>query len=259
MGTNDWIDQCRSHAPDARVRRRGLDAVAAGRLPPDGGQGTRRKSLGKPGRRRVDVLLRVFREYPFADTSRIVAGARGGGLRGLLRDQAWADARRLVLKWPNDIQFDDAKLAGILVETAFQSGTQGVTVVAGIGLNLRGGKRLALSLGRAVADWESVPKPGSVDPAAADIVAAIARAWVGAVGDYARAGYAVFQPRFDQLDALAGTHVEVIDQGRTIQGGIACGTDPEGRLMLSTPQGRFPVLVGDVSVRPQSGGGKRQS
>ena len=74
-----------------------------------------------------------------------------------------------------------------------------------------------------------------------------------------RAGYAVFQPRFDQLDALAGTHVEVIDQGRTIQGGIACGTDPEGRLMLSTPQGRFPVLVGDVSVRPQSGGGKRQS
>ena len=41
-------------------------------------------------------------------------------LRGLLRDQAWADARRLVLKWPNDIQFDDAKLAGILVETALQ-------------------------------------------------------------------------------------------------------------------------------------------
>ena len=177
-------------------------------------------------------------------------------LRGLLQGEARADAQRLVLKWPNDIQFNDAKLAGILVETAFQSGQQGVTVVAGIGLNLRGGQRLALSLGRAVADWESVPKPGSANPAAADVVAAIARAWVGAVGDYARAGYAVFQPRFDRLDALAGTRVEVIDQGRTVQGGIACGTDPEGRLLLSTPQGRFPVLVGDVSVRPQSGVGK---
>ena len=177
-------------------------------------------------------------------------------LRGLLQDQARADARRLVLKWPNDIQFDDAKLAGILVETAFQPKMQGVTVVAGIGLNLRGGKRLAHSLGRAVADWESVPKPGSVNPVAADMVAAIARAWVGAVGDYARAGYAVFQPRFDHLDALAGTSVEVIDQGRTVQGGIASGTDPEGRLILTTPQGRFPVLVGDVSVRPQSRVGK---
>ena len=177
-------------------------------------------------------------------------------LRGLLRDPASGGAQRLVLKWPNDIQFDDAKLAGILVETAFQSGTPGVTVVAGIGLNLRGAGRLARSLGRAVADWDSVPKPGPFNPSAADIVAAIARAWVGAVGDYAQAGYAVFQRRFDRLDALAGACVEVIDQGRTVQGGIACGTDPEGRLLLSTPQGRFPVLVGDVSVRPQSGVGK---
>lgn len=177
-------------------------------------------------------------------------------LRGVLQARAPARAQRLALKWPNDIQFDDAKLAGILVETAFQAGSHGVTIVAGIGLNLRGGQRLAQSLGRSVTDWTSVLGPAVTTLQPADIVAAIARAWVSAVHDYARAGYAVFQSRFDCLDVLADTWVEVIDQGRTIQGGVACGTDHEGRLMLSTPQGRFPVLVGDISVRPGSGHSK---
>ena len=177
-------------------------------------------------------------------------------LRGVLQARAPARAQRLALKWPNDIQFDDAKLAGILVETAFQAGSHGVTIVAGIGLNLRGGRRLAQSLGRSVTDWTSVLGPEATTLRPADIVAAIARAWVSAVHDYARAGYAVFQSRFDRLDVLADTWVEVIDQGRTIQGGVACGTDHEGRLMLATPQGRFPVLVGDISVRPGSGHSK---
>ncbi len=177
-------------------------------------------------------------------------------LRGVLQARAPARAQRLALKWPNDIQFDDAKLAGILVETAFQAGSHGVTIVAGIGLNLRGGQRLAQSLGRSVTDWTSVLGPAVTTLRPADIVAAIARAWVSAVHDYARAGYAVFQSRFDCLDVLADTWVEVIDQGRTIQGGVACGTDHEGRLMLATPQGRFPVLVGDISVRPGSGHSK---
>ncbi len=41
-----------------------------------------------------------------------------------------ADPSRLRLKWPNDVLYDGAKLAGILLER------QGDTVIAGIGVNL---------------------------------------------------------------------------------------------------------------------------
>lgn len=174
-------------------------------------------------------------------------------LRALLLKQAPQAVERLTLKWPNDLQWDDGKLAGILVETAFQAGSGSVTVVAGIGLNLRGAARLSRALGRHIADWEAVTNTSLAATTPADIVAAVAPAWAEAVQNYARSGYAVFRPRFDRLDALAGAAVDIIEQGRTVQGGVACGTDDEGRLMLATPQGRFPVLVGDVSVRAKAG------
>lgn len=43
---------------------------------------------------------------------------------------AWAPANRLMLKWPNDVLLDGAKLAGILVERA------GEAVILGFGVNL---------------------------------------------------------------------------------------------------------------------------
>ena len=268
FGVIEWVQETGSTNADLMRRARGADDGAP-RLWLEGAhlQTAGRGRVGRVWENRTgDALMfscAFMENIPLPTLpglSPVLGIAACEALRGLLQDLAPASARRLALKWPNDIQFDDAKLAGILVETAFQSGTRGVTVVAGIGLNLRGAQRLALSLGRPVADWASTPGFEAAAPRPADIVAAIARAWVRAVHDYARAGYAVFQSRFDRLDVLAGEWVEVIDQGRIIQGGVACGTDREGRLMLATPQGRFPVLVGDVSVRPRSGlneGGKQ--
>ena len=44
----------------------------------------------------------------------------------------------------------------------------------------------------------------------------------------------------------------VIDQGRILQQGIAQGLDAQGRLLLRTDSGVQPIIVGEVSVRPQS-------
>lgn len=179
---------------------------------------------------------------------------------------------RLTLKWPNDLQWDGAKLAGILVETAQGTSSGFPSIVAGIGLNLQGAKRLSAQLGRKIADWSEViaalkypsdqlPATGNATATARSmseaatlssdkIVSAIALAWTKAIDQYAETGFAGFQHRFAQCDALLGSAVDLLDQGTVVQTGIASGTDQTGRLLLKTQKGLTPVITGDISVRP---------
>ena len=64
-----------------------------------------------------------------------------------------------------------------------------------------------------------------------------------------------FQGLFESVDVLASVPVEVVDQGRVLQTGIAQGTDSIGRLLVQTDTAVVPVLVGDVSVRRQPDAG----
>ena len=47
----------------------------------------------------------------------------------------FVDNQRLFIKWPNDIYFDDKKLAGMLVQNTIEGRMMGVTII-GIGLNV---------------------------------------------------------------------------------------------------------------------------
>jgi len=163
--------------------------------------------------------------------------------------------RPLTLKWPNDLQWHDAKLAGLLLETAPAS-----TVIVGMGLNLRGAEALSAHLDREIADLSQVQQQilNHAQPSAhaatslhpAQLVAHIAQAWQHALDEYARHGYKAFTHSFAIVDALAGQAVQVMDQGQVLHRGIAHGTDALGRLRILTEAGEIPVLVGDVSIRP---------
>ncbi|MEI8399719.1 MAG: biotin--[acetyl-CoA-carboxylase] ligase [Alcaligenaceae bacterium] len=164
----------------------------------------------------------------------------------------------LALKWPNDLQWGASKLAGILVETAQRPGAHHPFLVVGIGLNLRGGRTLSTHLARDIADVSEVlagARPGAglgaTDLCPSHIVSAIAIAWQKALDVYAATGYAAFQDLFHSVDVLAGVPVDIVDQGRVLQTGIAQGTDSIGRLLVQTATVVAPILVGDVSVRPQ--------
>lgn len=167
--------------------------------------------------------------------------------------------RRLGVKWPNDLQWGDAKLAGILVETARHPDMSGPIIIVGMGLNLSGAATLTQRLGRPIADWDQVcPRPTSTRVTDAPIahrqtviqlISCVALAWKQALVDYAQQGFAGFQTRYDEVDVLAGQAVNVTDLGQILQTGVAQGTDTMGRLLLTTEQGQAPILVGDVSVR----------
>ena len=159
-------------------------------------------------------------------------------------------ANQLTLKWPNDLQWKGAKLAGILVETAPSTKAQQPILVIGMGLNLSGASRLSAELQRPVADLSHILLEQAIDPV--PLVAALARAWQRTLHDYAATGYAGFAPRYQEVDGLLGEQVEVIDQGKLLHTGIARGTDSIGRLQIETASGLLPILVGDVSIRARA-------
>ena len=159
-------------------------------------------------------------------------------------------AHQLTLKWPNDLQWKGAKLAGILVETAPSTKPQQPLLVIGMGLNLSGAAALSVDLNRPVADLSQILVGHAVDPIS--LVATLAQAWQRTLHDYAAKGYAAFAPRYQEVDGLLGEHVDVIDQGKLLHTGIARGTDSIGRLQIETASGLLPILVGDVSIRARA-------
>ena len=168
-----------------------------------------------------------------------------------------ANRNHLVMKWPNDVHWKFSKLAGILVEVTRAStslASDHHVAILGIGVNLDDARALSQSLNRQVADWSEVT---AQDEQAATVqmpalVAAIAQAWDNALNDVIRQGFEGLPERYAQVDALAGQHINVLNDGRIINAGIACGVNSLGQLMLRTPSGETAISVGEISVRPQT-------
>ncbi len=165
-------------------------------------------------------------------------------------------AEHLRMKWPNDIQWKWAKLAGILVEVT-RAGTTRMAAdhyvaIIGIGVNLDDARALSQSLNRQVADWSEVAATdaGAAQASAADMVAAIATAWYDILGQAVRHGLDDLPQAYADIDALAGQHINVLHEGRIVQAGVARGINSMGQLLVHTPDGPVPVSVGEVSVRP---------
>ncbi len=161
------------------------------------------------------------------------------------------------MKWPNDIQWRFAKLAGILVETT-RASTSPISAdhhvaIIGMGINLDDARALSQSLNRRVADWSEVAREDSVaaSTSASLIVARIAQAWYNSLNEVTAYGFESMPGRYAHVDALAGQHIHVLDNGRILQAGIACGIDMAGHLLVRTPDGEVPIHVGEVSVRPR--------
>lgn len=162
----------------------------------------------------------------------------------------------LVMKWPNDVHWKFSKLAGILVEVTRAStslASDHHVAILGIGLNLDDARALSQSLNRQVADWSEVTAQDEQAAAVQmpAIVTAIAQAWYDALNDVIRQGFEGLPERYARIDTLAGQHINVLNDGRIINAGIACGVNSLGQLMLRTPDGETAISVGEISVRPQ--------
>ena len=148
------------------------------------------------------------------------------------------------LKWPNDILRDGKKLAGILIESATKK-DGGTWIVTGIGLNLLVSDSFEASIGRPIAE---APWLARMDRNA--LTATLLNALARAFDQFEREGFTAFSERWNKLHAYANQEVSIIDQGQTIQTGVALGVDVAGCLVLQTISGQVAIVAGDVSLRP---------
>lgn len=164
-------------------------------------------------------------------------------------------ARRIGVKWPNDLWLADGrKLGGTLIETAnlptgchqpAVAGAGGTPryVIIGTGINI---------LAPVASDDLSRPPAGllDVDPRwqAATALQAILPRLVSDVLTFAAQGFAPFRARFAQHDLLQGQLVHLSDG----TAGLAEGVAEDGALLVRTSAGLQPINSSEVSVRPQS-------
>lgn len=158
-------------------------------------------------------------------------------LVGLVAAQALHPDIRL--KWPNDLWWQDRKLAGILVEAASTGGHS--HVVVGMGINIRPVQATQALRTPPAALQELLPTM-----TAPQALSLLAGALVRALLDFETQGFAPWQHAFDARDALKGRTVWTSDG----QQGHALGIDPLGALRLETDRGPVQVNSAEVSVRP---------
>ncbi len=144
------------------------------------------------------------------------------------------------LKWPNDLWWQDRKLAGILIETA-TFGAQRHAVI-GVGVNIAPCEAAGLSTPPAALQ-ELLP---GID--AAQALLRLAAPLVQAVKAFESLGFAPFAARFNARDVLRDRAVTLSDGLQ----GTAHGVDESGALLVHTAAGMKQVTSAEVSVRPQA-------
>jgi BirA family biotin operon repressor/biotin-[acetyl-CoA-carboxylase] ligase len=149
------------------------------------------------------------------------------------------------IKWPNDVQVEGKKLAGILIETSFEGeGNEAGFVLVGAGINV------------------------NIDPGTHDDLRLIATSLANELGhdldrepllaayllhferlyEAAKAGVSPFDPWKRRLVTI-GQRVRVTSPTGTLEGRVE-GVDRDGALLLRTDTGRFEAIeAGDVTLR----------
>ena len=145
------------------------------------------------------------------------------------------------LKWPNDLWWQERKLAGILIETAAVGAAR--QVVIGVGVNLAP---------PADADGLRTPAAGlqellpGIDAGAALLL--VVEPLARTLRTFETGGFSPFVTGYRERDVLQGREVVLSDGVQ----GVARGVDAGGALLVHTAAGLQRVTSSDVSVRPRS-------
>lgn len=145
------------------------------------------------------------------------------------------------VKWPNDLWWQERKLAGVLIET-LQAGPVRYAVI-GVGINVALPPAQGLTTPPA-ALHEILPTLQAPE-ALARVIAPL----VQALRRFQSAGFGAWREAYAVRDALAGREV-VLSSGQT---GTCGGVDDRGALLVHTRDvGVVRVSSAELSVRPRS-------
>lgn len=149
------------------------------------------------------------------------------------------------LKWPNDLYYQDKKLAGILVEMSGQAGAA-ANLVIGMGLNLMMSEATE-GITQPWACLDEVADNQQIDRNQLAII--MITTLHKALDDYELYGMAGFVGRWNRLDNFIDRPVKLLMGPREISG-IARGINEQGAVLLETQNGLETYIGGEISLRP---------
>jgi BirA family biotin operon repressor/biotin-[acetyl-CoA-carboxylase] ligase len=185
----------------------------------------------EPGNLYATLLLSEAAPAPRAPELAFVAAL---AVYDAVAEAAPALAPRLMLKWPNDLLCDGAKLAGILIEG------EGTAVAIGIGVNCRQHPAATSHPATDLFACGATVSPGN-------LMAMLSRTMLGRLDQWQR-GNAFAAIRLDWLARAhaGGGAIRVRIGAREIAGRFE-GIDDQGRLLLRSANGTLEAIsAGDV-------------
>lgn len=149
---------------------------------------------------------------------------------------------QLGLKWPNDIVYQQQKLAGILIDIAGDAAGPCHAVI-GIGINV------ALSHTDNIDQaWVDIQRIIGQKPDRNAIASLVLQSLLKALPIFESKGFTAFQDKWRAVDRLYGQPVAVKGATQT-EVGIAAGVDLQGRLLVRNGEQLHCFNHGEVSVR----------
>ncbi len=154
------------------------------------------------------------------------------------------------VKWPNDLLWQDRKLAGILIEMRGESaGPAHVVIGMGLNVSMPASARTAVKGAQAlpISDLHEILQ-GQVPPRnqlAGALIDELARM----LRTFSANGFAPFVEQWRALDVLANAPVKVILGTETVYG-VARSVDQDGTLLVEVDGQLRRFASGDVSLRP---------
>lgn len=157
-------------------------------------------------------------------------------------------ASGLKLKWPNDVLYQDQKLAGVLIEMRGDPAGY-CEVVIGVGINIKMNVNSAHAIEQPWTDLSCICAKQRLLPISRNqLVASLIDELALMLAGYEQAGFARYCSEWGAYNAHAGQMVELLN-GNHVQAGICSGVNEVGALELETKQGKQVFHGGEISLR----------
>ena len=180
------------------------------------------------------------------------AGIQSGGLSlvsaiAVLRALRACGISELGLKWPNDIFYQQRKLAGILLDLSGESGGR-YQVVIGVGINLHVPDAAARAIDQ---PWADLSQCGVVVERN-HLAGLVLSELVKVIDTFNKKGLDVFKQEWQRFDLIANRKVRLHNDNAETITGVARGIDTQGALLIENNGTTRPYHAGEVSVRLSS-------
>ncbi|CAM3858217.1 Bifunctional ligase/repressor BirA [Vibrio aerogenes CECT 7868] len=148
------------------------------------------------------------------------------------------------LKWPNDLYYQDKKLAGILVEVSGQAG-DAAHLIIGMGMNLFM-RQEDITIDQPWTTLSQVMGEHLIDRN--ELAVALIRSWTDILRGYEETGIAGFIDAWNSMDNFINRPVKLL-MGDQVVRGIERGIDTHGAVLLETEEGIRSFVGGEISLR----------